>query len=43
MAKVMREYRRATTAIARLNDRRVRMTANLVGFLGTIAAVITQS
>jgi Skp family chaperone for outer membrane proteins len=31
MAGVMREYNRAKTAVARLNDRRVRMSANLVG------------
>lgn len=31
MAKVMREYRKAQTAVARLNDRKNRMTANLIG------------
>jgi Skp family chaperone for outer membrane proteins len=34
MAKVMRHYNRATTAVARLNDRKNRMTANLLGLKG---------
>jgi Skp family chaperone for outer membrane proteins len=34
MAHVMREYKRAKTAVARLNDRRNRMTANLQGMRG---------
>lgn len=31
LPRVMREYRRAKTAVARLNERKDRMTANLVG------------
>ena len=34
MAKVMREYRRAKVAVDRLNARRFRMIANLVGLKG---------
>jgi len=34
IAKVMRNYDRAKTAVARLNDRRVRMSANLLGLRG---------
>ncbi len=34
MAHVMRDYKRAKTSVARLNERRLRMVANLVGLKG---------